>query len=90
MSSDARFALVCMKEIQEMLPYVFIVIWTSNNIDQIHTKAFQKNEDASRFHIKLKLLCDQGVQDRVIINGELMDFDFRGADRVEMERLDVF
>jgi hypothetical protein len=86
----SSFKNICEFHLKEMLlPYVFVVVWTSNNIDVIDTRVFQDTDDASRFYVKLKLLCDQQVQDKVMISGELMFFDFRPADRVELKRCDV-
>jgi hypothetical protein len=65
-----------------LLPYVFVVHWTSNNFDDIHFRVFQQIDTANEFRAVLNQYCNQQVQDRVEILHELLDLDFRMGDRV--------
>jgi len=74
-----------------LLPYVFIVNWTSNNFDEIHVRAFQDVNAAAQFRAIMNQHCVQQVQGRVEVMHEVYELDFRGGDRVtDVIRCDVF
>ena len=69
--------------------YVFLVTWTSNNVDLIHHRVFQSKDRAETFYANLQDLLRQEFQDSMELDGEVIWFDFRIADRVEFQRFDV-
>lgn len=55
----------------------------------IHHRVFQGKDKAEVFYSNLQDLCRQGFQESMVLDDELIWFDFRQGDRVEFQRYDV-